>query len=259
MPDFLSPPNAVTLASIAVAVTSVIFGAIQGTKAIVELKRGRSKGWLKVIFAIFAVPESQSERNIFSHPSGLLLIENQGPFEEFISALHYSIEGKGIVQVQCYRQIVGYAIDKMAGNSHEQKRFDSAIEASVIHSKAQIHAIFDISPTALYEWQQKNDAIRKEVDDAFKEVKNQKEDQIVIEYPLSVPAGSTRRIDFEIPEKWQSDLDSITCLTVQTAKEALHVKRAYEKPSLPCNKCRTTHRKNEQIGYDKDTNPPTPK
>ena len=242
MPDFLSLSNAVMLASIVVAFTGIVYGAIQGIKAIVELRRGRPTGWLKIIFCIFDIPESQSERTLFPHPSGLLLIENHGPFEEFISALDYSVEGKGFVQVQCYSQIFGRAIDEIAGNSYEQKRYDSAIDASISHSKARIHAFVDISPTAWDEWQQKHDAIRKEVDDAFEGVKRQQENQIVIKYPLSVPAGSTRRIDFDIPEKWESDLDSITCLTVQTTKEVLHVKRGYAKPSLPCKKCRANRR-----------------
>ena len=119
MSDFLSLSNAVTLASIVVASTSIVYGAVHVTKAIVELWRGRSTGWLKIIFAIFEIPESQSERTIFPHSSGFVLIENHGPFEEFISALNYSVEGKGLVQVQCYRQLFDRAIDLIAGNSYE--------------------------------------------------------------------------------------------------------------------------------------------
>ena len=242
MPDFLSLSNAVTLASVVVASTSIVYGAIQGTKAIVELRRGRSTGWLKIIFCIFDIPESQSERAIFPYPSGLVLIENHGPFEEFISALNYSVQGKGFLQVQCYRQFFDRAADLIARNSYEQTRFERAIEASETHYKTQVNAIIDISPTSLDEWHHKNDAIRKEVADAFEEVQKEREDSIVIKYPLSIPAGSTIRIDFDIPQKWESDLDSITCLTVQTTKEVLHVKRAYAKPSLPCKKCRAKHR-----------------
>ena len=244
MPDFLSLPNAVILASIVVALASIVYGAIQATKAIVELRRGRSKGWLKIIFAIFEVPESESERTIFPYPSGLIFIENHGPFEESISALNYSIEGKALVQVQCYRQMFGRAIDKLTSSSYEQQRFDKAIEASQLHSKEQIRSFLHVSPTAHDEWQQKNDAIRKEVENAFGATKKEQGEDIVIKYPLSIPAGSTTYIHFDIPEIWESDLVSITCLTVQTTKEVLHVRRVYTKPSLPCDKCRTNHCKN---------------
>ena len=77
----------------------------------------------------------------------------------------------------------------------------------------------------------------------------EREDSVVIKYPISIPAGSTKRIDFDIPQKWESDLDSITCLTVQTTKEVLHVKRAYAKPSLPCKKCKAKHRENGPVSY----------
>ena len=245
MSDFLSLSNAVTLASIVVAFTSIVYGAIQGFKAIVELRRGRSTGWLKVIFVIFDVPESQWERNIFPHPSGLVIIENRGPFEEYVAALHYSIEGKALLQVQWYRQMFRRSIDKMMDPSYEQQRFDRAIEASAIHSKAKAYAFLDVSPTASDEWQRKNDAIRKEINDALESLREQREDDIVIEYPLSIPAGSTRQVHFEIPEQWEHDLNAITCLTVQTTKEILHVKRAYPEASLPCTKCRTKHHKNQ--------------
>ena len=235
MPDFLSLSNAVALAG-------VVYLVVQGFKAFVELRRGRSTRWLKIIFCIFDISESQSEAAILPHPSGLVLIENRGPFEEFVSALNYSVQGKGFVQVQFYRQLFDRAIDLIGGKSYEQNRFDKAIEASEIHSEARIIAFFDISPTAWDEWQLKNNAIRKEVDDAVEAVTKQQDAGIIIEYPLSVPAGSTRRIDFDIPQRWESDLDSITCLTVQTTKEVLHVKRAYAKPSLPCKKCRAHHR-----------------
>ena len=245
MSDFLSLSNAVTLASIVVGFTSIVYGAIQGTKAIVELRRGRSTGWLKVIFVIFDVPEAEWERNIFPHPSGLVIIDNQGPFEEFISAMHYSVEGKALVQVQCYRQMFYRAIDKINETSYEQQRFDRAVTVSVNHSKAEIYAFLDISPTASDEWHQTYDAIRKEVDDAFEALRKERKDDIVIEYPLSIPAGSARNIHFDIPEHWEHDLESITCLTVQTTKENLHVERAYAKPSLPCTKCRINHRRNQ--------------
>ena len=107
--------------------------------------------------------------------------------------------GKGFVQVQCYRQLFDRAIDLIGGNSYEQKRFDHAIEASEIHSKARMQAFVDISPTAWDEWKLKYDAIRKEVDDAFDAVKKRQDAPISIEYALSVPAGSTRRIDLDIP------------------------------------------------------------
>ena len=245
MSDFLSLSNAVTLASIVVGFTSIVYGAIQGTKAIVELRRGRSTGWLKVIFVIFDVPESEWERNVFPHPSGLVIIDNQGPFEEFISAIHYSIEGKALVQVQCYRQAFRRAIDKINETSYEQQRFDEAVEASANHSKAEIYAFLDISPTAYDEWNQTYDAIRKDVDVALKSLRTEREDSIAIEYPLSIPAGSARNIHFDIPEQWEYDLESITCLTVQTTKENLHAKRGYPTPSLPCTKCKVNHRKNQ--------------
>ena len=234
MPDFLSLSNAVVIAGI-------VYGAVQGTKAIVELRRGRSTGWLKVIFCIFDVPESETERTIVPHPSGLVLIENRGPFEEFVSDLSYSIEGKGLIPVQCYRQLFHRAIDLIGGNSYEQRRWDKAIKVLEVHSKDRIRAFLDSSPTAWDEWQVKHDAIRKELDGAFEAMKKQQDDPVVIEYPLSVPAGSTRRIDFDIPQNWEPDLAAITCLTVQTAKGVLHVKRTYAKPSLPCKKCRTNH------------------
>ena len=53
-----------------------------------------------------------------------------------------------------------------------------------------------------------------------KQQNNPKDNPIIIEYPLSVPAGSTRRIDFEIPEKWESHLAAITCLTVETTQRS---------------------------------------
>ena len=249
MPDFLSLANAVTLASVVVAFTGIVYGAIQGIKAIVELRRGRSTGWLKIIFCIFDIPESESERSIFPYPSGLVLIENHGPFEEFVSALNYSVEGKGFVGVQCYRQFFDRAIDVLTRTSYEQTRFDEAIEASESHSRTRINAVIDISPTSLDDWHHKNAAIRKEVDDAYKEVQKEREDSVVIKYPLSIPAGSTKRIDFDIPQQWESDLDSIKCLTVQTTKEVLHVKRAYAKPSLPCKKCKAKHRENGSVSY----------
>ena len=133
--------------------------------------------------------------------------------------------------------------------SYEQARFDEAIEASESHSRTRINAVLDISPTSLDEWHHKNAAIRKEVDDAYKEVQKEREDSVVIKYPLSIPAGSTKRIDFDIPQQWESDLDSIKCLTVQTTKEVLHVKRAYAKPSLPCKKCKAKHRENGSVSY----------
>ena len=185
MPDFLSISNAVVIAGI-------VYGAVQGTKAIVELRRGRSTGWLRIIFGIFDVPESETERTIVPHPSGLVLIENRGPFEEFVYALHYSVEGKGFVRVQCYRQFFDRAIDLIGGNSPEQHRFDEAIEASEIHSKERIRAFLDVSPTAWDEWKLQSDAIRKEVDDAFEAMEKQRDNPVVIEHPLSVPAGSTK-------------------------------------------------------------------
>ena len=234
MPDFLSISNAVVL-------SGIVYGAVQVIKAIVELRRGRSTGWLRIIFCIFDVPGSETERTIVPHPSGLVLIENRGPFEEFVSDLRYSVEGKGFVPVQCYRQFFDRAIDLIGGNSYEAKRFDRATEAFEIHSKAWIQARVDVSPTAWDEWNLQSDAIRKEVGDAFEAMEKQRDDPVVIEYPLSVPAGSTRRIDFDIPQNWEPDLAAITCLTVQTTKEVLHVKRAYAKPSLPCKKCRVNH------------------
>ena len=245
MSDFLSLSNAVTLASIVVGFASIVYGAIQGYKAIVELRRGRSTGWLKVIFVIFDVPEAQSERTIFPHPSGLVIIENRGPFEEHVTALNYSIEGKVLLHVQCYRQMFRRARDMITEPSYEQRRFDRAVEAAATHSRAEVYAFLDISPTASDEWHHKNDAIKKELDDAYEGLRNQREDNIFIEYPLSIPAGSSRQIHFEIPEQWEHDLDAITCLTVQTTKEILHVKRAYPEAALPCTKCRTKHHKHQ--------------
>ena len=238
MSDFLSLPNAVLVASI-------VYGAVQVYKAIVELRRGRSKGWLKVIFCIFDVPESESERAILPHPSGYVLIMNQGPFEEFVSNLRCDVAGKGVVQVQLYRQFFDRAADLLGKNSYEQDRFEQAYEEIEVHSRGRIRAILDISPTARDEWQAKDKANRKEFKDAYEAVEKQqnnpKGNPIIIDYPLSVPAGSTRRIDFEIPPKWEPDLAAITCLTVETSKEVLHVKRAYTKPSQPCRKCRVKH------------------
>ena len=166
-----------------------------------------------------------------------------------MSDLRYSVEGKGLVQVQCYRQFFVRAIDLIGGNSPEQHRFDQAIEALQIHSKERTRAYLDVSPTGWDEWKLQSDAIRKEANDAFGAMEKQQDNPVVIEYPLSVPAGSTRRIDFDIPQNWEPDLAAITCLTVQTTKEVLHVKRAYPKTSLPCKKCRANHtEKHDQIG-----------
>ena len=244
MTDFLSLANAVLVASI-------VYGAVQVCKAIVELRRGRSKGWLKVIFCIFDIPESESERALLPHPSGYVLIMNQGPFEEFVSNLRCDVVGKGVVQVQLYRQFFDRAADLLGKNSYEQDRFEQAYEDLEVHSRGRIRAILDISPTAWNEWRAKDKANRKEFKDAHEAVEKQqnnpKGNPIIIDYPLSVPAGSTRRIDFEIPQKWEPDLAAITCLTVETTKEVLHVERAYPKPSQPCRRCKVNHREKADL------------
>lgn len=144
MSDFLSLPNAVLVASI-------VYGAVQVYKAIVELRRGRSKGWLKVVFCVFDVPESESERTILPHPSGFVFIMNQGPFEEYISNLRYDIAGKAVVQVQLYRQFFDRASDLLGKNSYEQDHFEEAYEELEAHSRGRIRAMLDISPVALDE------------------------------------------------------------------------------------------------------------
>ena len=233
MSDFLSW-------SIVVALTAILYGAIQAIKAIFEVWRGRSTRWLRVFFIILEPPESEPLRNIFPYHSGLVLIENHGPVEEFISALHYSVAGSASVEAQCYRQMFGRAIDVMKEESKEQIRFDRAVKASDLHSKRKIRATLGIDPMTLDEWQDANDAMRREVDNAFQELEKERKETVFINYPINIPPNSTKRIDFEIPEKWESDLDSITCLTVQTSKEILHVNRGYAKPSSPCQqfKCR---------------------
>ena len=209
----------------------------------IQIKRGRSTGWLKVIFVVFDTPESQWERNTFPNPSGFVLIENHGPFEEFISGMSYSVEGKALVQVLSHRQPFARAADKIREIPYEQRRFDEAIKASELHSKRWINATLDNSLTAIDEWHQENNAIREEVNDAFAGLKNETREIIFIEYPVSIGPGSSKRIDFDIPETWESDLASITCLTVQTAKEIIHVKRGYVQPSSPCKKCRSRNHK----------------
>ena len=227
------------------ALAGIVYLGFQIRKVIVEHRRGRSTGWLKIIFCILDVSESESERTLLPHPSGYVLIMNQGPFEEFVSNLRYNLEGKGVVQVQLYRQLFDRGADLLGKNSYEQDHFEQAYEELEVHSRGRIRAILDISPTAWDEWRAKDKANRKKFKDAYEAVEKQQNNPngnpIVIEYPLSVPAGSTRRIDFEIPEKWESELAAITCLTVETTKEVLHVDRAYPKPSQPCRKCRIKH------------------
>lgn len=251
MSDFLSPSNEVVKWIVAVvgigyALAGIVYLCFQIRKVIVEHGRGRSTGWLKVIFCIFDVPESETERAILPHPSGFILIMNQGPFEEFVSNLRYDVSGKGVVQVQLYRQFFGRAADLLGKNSYEQDRFEQAYKEIEVHSRGRIRAILDTSSTAWDEWQAKDNANRKEFKDASEAVEKQqnnlKDNPIFIEYPLSVPAGGTRRIDFEIPERWEPDIAAITCLTVETTKEVMHVKRAYLKPSQPCRKCKVNQR-----------------
>ena len=214
----------------------------------VQVKRGRSTGWLKVIFVVFDTPESQWERAVYPFPTGFVLIENHGPFEEFVSGMNYSVEGKGVGQVLCHRQAFARAADKIKEVPYEQRRFDEAIEASQRHSEKWIHAKLDSSITAIGEWQQESNAVRKEVEDAFTVLKNEKGESIFIEYPLSIGPGRSTRIDFDIPERWEADLGAITCLTVQTSKEIIHVKRGHVKPSSPCKKCRSSDQKFTGLG-----------
>ena len=130
----------------------------------------------------------------------------------------------------------------------EQRRFDEAIEASQRYSEKWIHAKLDPSLTAIDEWQKESNAIRKEVEDAFAGLRNEKGESIIIEYPISIGPGSSTRIDFDIPERWAADLGAITCLTVQTSKEIIHVKRGHVKPSSPCKKCRSSDQKFTGLG-----------
>ena len=250
MSGFLSQSNDVVNwivagVGISYALAGIVYLGFQIRKVIVEHKRGRSTGWLKIIFGIFDVPESESERAILPHPSGFVMIMNQGPFEEFVSGLSYTVGGKYVVQVQLYRQLFDRAADLLRENSSEQNRFEQAYEDLKVHSKGRIRAMLDISPTVWDEWQAEDNANRKEFKDAYEAVEKQQNNPranpIVIDYPLSVPAGSTRRIDFDIPEKWGSHLAAITCLTVETTKEVLHVDRTYPKSSQPCRKCRVKH------------------
>lgn len=195
MSDFLSLPNAVLVASI-------VYGAVQVYKAIVELRRGRSKGWLKVIFCIFDVPESESERAILPHPSGYVLIMNQGPFEEFVSNLRCDVAGKGVVQVQLYRQFFDRAADLLGKNSYEQDRFEQAYEEIEVHSRGRIRAILDISPTARDEWQAKDKANSKEFKEAYeaveKEQNNPKGNPIIASVRLEVKPTEAVEITCEI-------------------------------------------------------------
>ena len=91
------------------------------------------------------------------------MIMNQGPFEEFISALSYTVGGKDVVQVQMYRQFFDRAVDLLKENSFEQERFERAIRASEIHHRERTRAYFSISPTAWDEWQSEDNANRKEI------------------------------------------------------------------------------------------------
>ena len=211
---------------------------------IIQIRRGRSKGWLKASFLILEVPETESLRNIFPYPSGLVLIENHGSFEEFISAMHYSVEGKAFAEVLFYRQMFSRAIDiELRERSYRDQRFDEAVEALQAHSAMKIHAVLGIDSMTEEEWNAKSNAILGELEAATNEIQRAPEDTTLINYPISIPPGGAKRIDFDIPERWESDLDSITCLKIQTNKEVLHVRRGYAKPSSPCNqfKCRIRH------------------
>ena len=227
--------------SIIVAIAGLTYTLSQVIKAVVEIRRGRSTGWLKVIFGILEVPDSEPLRRLSPYPSGFILVENRGPFEESISSLHYSITGSTLVEVQCYRQMFGRAIDKLIGESPEQQRFDEAIEEAERHKRRRAEAILGVGAMDLDQWQIQNDAIRQEVKNAHEAFERKPDDSVVIRYPINIPPGGTKRIDFDIPEQWESNLSSVTCLTVRTAKEVLHVKRSYARPSSPCHRpeCRS--------------------
>ena len=231
--------------SIATVLAVIVYGAIQAWKGIVEVWRGRSKGRLKVIFAIWDTPDDGPMKNINPYPSGLVIVQNQGPFEEHIQAMNYSVEGKSTVGVMCYRQPFRRASEAIAERPWSQQHFEKLAEERREHAKAKAYAFLSISETAAEDWRRKDDALREDIQNAYEAIKKQRkelgEDKVVINYPLVIPAGSSKRVDFDIPERWENHLDAITCLTVETTKEIVHVKRAYPEPSLPCTKCTTQH------------------
>ena len=231
MLEFIKSSQGVLTAAVALA--SIVYVWVQ-------VRKGRSKGWLKALFLILDVSDTESLRNITPYPSGLVLIENHGPFEEFISGMYFSVERKAVVEASSHRQFFYRAIDvESRERSSRNQRFDDALEALKAHRAMKIRIVLDIDSMTEEEWKAKMDAILEEIEAAI----NEPQRDTSINYPVSIPPGGAKRIDFDIPERWESDLDSITCLKIQTNKEVLHVRRGYTKPSSPCNqfKCRIRH------------------